>query len=812
MRTFFRRIWWLINRRSRERDLLSEMREHREMMGPESAGFGSDLRLMEETREDWGFVWFDRLWQDLSYAGRQLRRSPAFALSAVCILALGIGLNTAGFTLINLLLFRPLPVLNPENIAQVTLATRGRSGIGSYVSGQGVRVLQEHATAFQSTFATLGRRAAIRETNKDATVLFVTPTYFTELGGSPALGRLLTEQDGNFGAAPAVVLSWSAWKNQFGSDADIVGKTLHVDNRPATIIGVASASFTGLTLGTDMWSPISNYQNPLTFMQVYGRLKPGTSMQVAEQSLAPLLPELGKTVQDSYLKVTPGGYLWDSSRMEGAFYLLGVLAFLIFVIACLNLANLLLARALSRERELAIRASIGAGRLRLLRQLITECLLLACLGATAGVAMSQAAVKAFLIYSQAPPAIQPVIDYRVFAFIALLTCLATLLFGLLPSLRSSRQHFRSGRLRTALVAIQVAASCVLLVFSGAFVHSTALTIFARPSIAYEELFAVEQRLDLPGYTSATSKQYLETLRSRLLNVPGIVSVSLTDVVPFGTRSGLVAISSARTYAEIHNAEIHNVEPGYFKTVGLRLTQGRDFVVNEQSAVILSEALAERIWPNENPIGKILDTAIGKHPVIGTTESHESENALYLALHEDYATADLVVRASRPPESLLATAVAIARNIDPNLHPTAVTTESRYKSQQQEHLRSMAAMSLPGAIALLLAVSGLYGLLLYTVSQRTREIGIRMALGATGPSVGAMLVKQFAIPVALGLVAGIGGGVALIRVFIPRNQFPELNAITCVGVVLVFLATSALAGVSPMRRALGLNPTEALRHE
>jgi predicted permease len=486
------------------------------------------------------------------------------------------------------------------------------------------------------------------------------------------------------------------------------------------------------------------------------------------------------------------------------FYVLGILVALIFVIACLNLGNLLLARALNRQREIAIRISIGASNARLLRQLVTECLVLAALGAIVGLAVSYATTEAFLAYWKTPEYFQLPIDHRVIAFTVLITFLSVLVFGLIPSLRASHQNYSSGRLRKSLVAMQVAACCLLLLFSAAFLRYIPTSFLGIPTFAYRELLTIDPRLH--QHPAVPASDYLEVLQTRLRQVPGVMSVAIIGEPPIGRRS-LIQIGGAKT-----DAEINHVGPGYFRTAGIRLTNGREFTPDDSTSVILSRPLAQLLWPDQNPIGKFIELR-KKYKVIGTAETGSSENdmSVYYSLQQGNTLSMLLVRTTAPPEALLATSLALARTIDPRSRPVAYTVTGRYLDNQIAALRTIAAISFPGAVALFLSVSGLYGLLLYTISQRTREIGIRRALGATNANVAGMVLRQFAVPIGLGFVSGITGGIALSRAVIP-SATPIIGTTTCLAVIAIFLATSAIAAASPLRRALRLNPTEALRHE
>ncbi len=454
MNNLFRRIRYLLNRSRFDRELADDMEFHREMVARAGQrNFGNTLRLREEARDAWGWTWIDRFAQDLRFTIRMLRKSPGFTFAAVLMLALGIGVNVAAFGFFNLMLLRPLPVRNPETILH--FQRRSPENFADNFPYPEVAFFREHSTSLSAVLALSFGKLAMDGEEKPLNAHFVTANFLNELGAAPALGRMLDPaRDEVSNARPAVVLAYGFWQRRFGSDTSVIGRTIRLDGKPVTIIGVAGSGFSGLGLATpDLWVPISlqpyfasggqsltDFSERGIQVQMWGRLEPGLKPNVAEEELGSLAAELrrqhpGDIWDRESLPSEPGGYAATiRGEMYPIFALAAALGLLILVAACGNLGSLLLARGVARKKEIAIRAALGAGRGRLIRQLFTENLVLAALGLLAGLALGYVVLRSLIVWTGLPPWLDPMPDWRVIVFAVSIGAAAAVLFGLTPSL------------------------------------------------------------------------------------------------------------------------------------------------------------------------------------------------------------------------------------------------------------------------------------------------------------------------------------------------------------------------------------------
>jgi predicted permease len=851
-----RRIHYLLNRGRFDQELADEMAFHREMAAREGgAPFGNTLRLREEAREAWGWMSIDRIGQDLRYAARMLRRSPGFTAAAVLMLAIGIGANVAAFGFFNLVVFRPLPVRDPDTILR--FERRGPKDFWSDLPYPAMVFYREHATRTLSAVLALNpARVTLEGEEKPAAAHFVTANFFAELGARAELGRVLDAGDETQGAPPVVVLGHGFWQSHFGADPLVVGRPLRVNGKTATVIGVASAEFSGLGQDTPaVWLPVT--QHPYfvhgsrlltdfsaglsSGVDVWGRLRPGVTPEMAEAELSALAAELRRQhPQDVWegerLVSRPGGYAQSAglrsrgtdappslrTRLFPVFALIGTLVLLILTVACSNLGGLLLARGVAREREVAVRIAVGAGPGRLVRQLLTESLLLALLGAVAGFALGHVLLRSMMAWTGAPIWLDAGPDWRVVAFAVVIGFAAAILFGLAPALQIARRRHRATFSRSFLIGAQVAASSVLLIVAGLLVRALDHATSADPGFEYRRMVAIDPGLSAHGYSPASARAYLDTLLSRLRGLPGIESVALSSTPPLG---GSKIVSILEVDGRRFDAYIHQVDPGFLDTLRIPLLRGRNLVAGDTQAIVVSESLARRQWPGQDPLGKPLALGVdsagrpASFTVVGTSASARSlalqdpdaVEIYRLASEADLAWITVVARTSGPPEAVAASLAAVANAVDPTVAPRLQLLKSAFGQKVQAVERSALAVSVLGAIALLVACLGIVGLVAYSVSERTKEIGIRMALGARPAHILRVVLRQLERTVAVGLLVGAGGGAALSRLL--RGELYGISALDPVAYlvpVVVFVVAAALAALGPARRALGVDPMRALR--
>ena len=837
MGELFRRIQYLFNRRRLDAELESDMEFHREMAARAGRrNFGNTLRMREQARETWGWTWLDRLGQDLRYGLRILARSPGFTLTAVLVLAIGIGVNVAAFSLFDMVALKPMPVRDPDSI--VRLERRSHDAYTSEMPYASLKFYEQHAKTLAAVMGVLGvPPMQVDEDVQPASASFVTPNYFTELGTPAPYGRMIDPaRDASASAAPVVVLSYGFWERRFGSDPSVIGRTIHLNKKPATIVGVTPLAFASLGgQRPDVWIPIA--QQPYfvdgssvltdpsnSAVRMWGRLAPGVKAKVAEQELRGLTNELREQHpkdiwDDEYLQSSPGGHL---QVMQPAMYqvaaMVSVLTLLILAVACANLGGLLLAKAVTRQHEMEIRVAIGAGRWRLFRQLCTESLLLAVLGAWAGLALGCVVLEVALRQLDAPKWLSATPDWRVLIFTGGVTLFAAMFFGLAPAIQIARQKHRRTTARQILVGAQVAGSCALLIVAGLLVRAAQHALFTDPGFGYEQLLSIDSQLGQHGYKPAAAKAYLDQMQSRLAAAPGVLSVSLVRLPPLGH-----AVSYANQEIGGHQVLVYPnwVDPGFFRTMGIPLLMGRTFYQGEKHAVIVGQSFARQQWPGQNPVGQLIGDGPQKDMVVGVVG-----DARVNALNEDDAVEQywpaqlddmpgmvVMVRTAGAPGALSPVAKSISESLDPKLFPEMRQIRLLYRDQVVVIEQIASAVSVIGLVAVLLAGVGIIGLVSFTVSQRTKEIAIRIALGAKPAAVLSSVLRQYWWPVAIGLVAGASGAAAASRI-LRRALYgvSNLDPIGYSGAIAVLILIVALAALLPARRALRLDLAKTLRYE
>lgn len=838
MGELIRRIRYLLSWRERHAELADEMEFHREMAA--QAGkkhFGNDLRLREEANDAWGWVWLERLQQDLRFALRIAFRSPGFTAAVVLILAVGIGVNLGAFSFFNSVALKLMPVRDAERI--VRLERRSPNNYTSEMSYPSFLFYREHAKSLSATIAVLGvPPMQIDDDLQPTSVSFVTGNYFSELGTPARYGRMLDPADDVAESPAPAVLSYGVWQRRFGGDPAVVGRVIHLNGVPATVVGVTPFEFASLGgQHPDVWLSISQQPHLIArstvlnewgslSVRMWGKLAPGVRPEAAARELRSLTDELRKqrpyaVWDDERIEVSPGGHLQvmqpEQYRVAG---LVGVLTLLILVVTCTNTGGLMLARAVAREREIGIRVSLGAGSARIFRQLCTESLLLAAAGSLAGLALAYVAMRVVLAKADAPGWISAAPDWRVAIFSVGVTILAALFFGLAPALQVTRRRGRSVSVRQVLVGIQIAASCVLLIVASLLTRAAEHAIYKYPGFEYQQLFSIDPQLGHHGYKPEAARTYFDRMTNQLVAVPGVSGVALVKLPPLGH-------AVTREDTEVHGRTVkiypNWVSPEFFGAMGIPIRLGRTFYPGEQNAVIVSESFARQQWPAENPLGqKVGDDGSTKDLVVGVVgDAHINALSDDDAMEEywpegkdDWPSMTIVVRtATGDGQTLVSATKAINARLDPIVFPEIRKIGTLYHENARDIEVVASVVSAVGMVAVALSCMGIVGLVAYTVSLRMKEIAIRMVLGAGSRSVLATVLNQFRWPMFVGIVCGISiaaAGSAALRVAL--YGVGNLDPASYVGGCALLVAIFSLSMFLPATRALRLNISSILRRD
>jgi macrolide transport system ATP-binding/permease protein len=814
-------------------------------------------------------------WQDIRYGLRMLARSPGFTAIAVLTLGLGIGANTAIFSVVNWFLLRPLPVSHP---AQVTVLAhqqkKGPIGIRfSYPGFQAIR--QQTSGVFSDVLGYAFGMDGLKANGKSERIVtaFVTGNYFTKLGLQPALGRLILPSEGKVaGADPYLVLGYAYWETRFGGDPGVVGKQVSVDGHPVTIVGVAPKGFQGLFPLVDVQAYMPYGMRVIEgrnadFMtdwgsrnlRLFGRLRAGKRLAQAQAVLNVVAGRLSarhpKTEEGLSLHVYPERDARPEPdpdhTIQTVSVLFLILAALVLLLACVNVANILLVRATGREREMAVRAALGAGRVRLIRQLLTESLLLALAGGAAGVLLGAWATRmlgSIQLRTDLPIRLDFSLDWRVFAYALGAALVTGIVVGIIPALRASRCNVSevlheggrtvSGgrhRLRSALVMAQVGGSLMLLIVAGLFTRS--LDRAQRANLGFDPAGVVNLSMDPSGigYKEEQGRAFYRQLRERVSALPGVSSVALAFSVPmgyYGDGAGLKVEGYTPPPGQPPPVVAFNhVSPGYFQTLHLPLVRGRGFTdADAKSAAyvaVVNQVMAHRFWPHEDPIGRqFYMQGDEKHPirVVGVVKNARVQSLtgainsyFYVPLAQNYSPlATLHVRSSMAPQAVIRETEQEIQKLAPGIPVFDVQTMPQALDGLNGFLMFQLGAGLAGmlgALGLVLAIVGVYGVVSYSTSQRTHEIGIRMALGAQPGDVLRIIFREGLVIVGIGLVMGLAAALAishLVANFLVGVSATDPLTYTAVSTALVVAALAAC--FLPARRAMRLQPTIALRHE
>jgi putative ABC transport system permease protein len=881
-------------------DIEEEIRTHLEMeeqenlesgMAPEEAHyaalrrFGNVPLAQERSREMWRWNSVETLWQDLRYGLRMLWKNPGFTLAAVLTLALGIGANTAIFSLGNVFMFRPLPVKDADRLAVVAVQYHADADPGqlSYLDYQDFR--KQNNVFTDMTFYDLSVSGISYQGRADRIIMAYVPSnFFSMLGLRPGLGRLISPGEGDEPkTGPVAVLGHSYWLRRFGGDPRVIGRSVTLDGQVVTVIGVVPKEFNGPynIIEVDAYAAIGIYDTPAhgsffrdrgdTELRVLATLKPGVTTKQAQASLSVIAQRLANeypgTNKGQIVRVIPERLARPEPAVESYMPLVTTIFLLmvgvVLLVACFNVANLQLARAAAREKEIAVRAAMGAGRARLIRQMFTESFLLATAGAAGG-----ALVGNWVIHGLEK--LRPLgdfalrlaftFDWRVFTYVTAVTVLAGIVAGLAPALRASRANLNEtlregGRglvgdtrrhwLRNGLVIAQVAGSLIVLVAAGLLTRS--LTNAEAIDLGYDPHQVLNVSLDpsLQGYDQTRGETFFRELLRRAQALPGVESASLAFSVPlgyYGDGSSVYADGQAPQAKDkrVPGAGYNCVSPDYFTALRMKIERGRAFTdadtSTSQPVAIVNETMAEQFWPHQDALGRRFGYQGARGPfgsaqqgttwvtVVGVVRNAHVQGLLekpgsfyYVPQTQNYrATHVLQVRTTVPPQSLRAPVEALVRELDPNM-PTydVMTMEQTVAGANGYFLFKVGAgfAASLGALGMILAVVGVYGVVSYSASQRQHEIGIRMALGAQPNSVLGLVIRQAVVLVATGIGIGVFAALGVNRILASLLLgVTSYDPLTFVSVSAMMLAAALMACYIPARRATRTDPLVALRNE
>lgn len=805
-------------------------------------------------------VHLDILGQDLRYFGRTLRQSPGYALTVVGIAGLGIGATTAAFSITDHVLLRPLPF--PDAVRLVTIMQKEPHYSRGELSPPNYRDWKKLSKSFEAFGAYAALNANLSGAGEPQAVRgeVMTSDVLSLLGVKPLIGRFFTEEDDRRGAPGTVLLSYSLWQARFGGNPDALGKKVVLDDEPVTVIGVMPPDFAFPRRQDQLWLPMRFHDDWFldedrnnSFLTGIARMRPGVTLDQANSELRVLAAQTEKQFPKELKNVSAIAYdLRDAVSLQSQTMLLALLgaSLCVLLIACTNLANLLLARALARRKELAVRAAMGAGRERLVRQLLTESLLLAICGGALGtfIAVTATPLFAALAPTALPIVALPSADWRVLTFGAFATILTGLAFGILPALKAVgaadlREGSRSGvggkkeRLRGALVIAEIAASVVLLVTSGLLIRAMLRIQGIDPGFNANRVLTLHTPVTGPRYAKTVTRcAFYQRVLADTRALPGVESAAYTTSLPLIWGGGIWTITvngQPPVNTDTQRASVRFVTPDYFKTLGIPLHLGRDIadsdVLASQMVAVVSESFVKQYWPDQNPIGKGFNGALENRIVVGVVGDirvrgleQPSEPQVYLPYQQvkdgslaGYIPQDLAIRTSQADPSQVASAVRrIVAAAEPDLPVTNVRPLTEVVAGQTASRRAqLIVLGGFASIAFLLAAIGIHGLLAYAVSQRTQEIGVRMALGATRGNILRLIVGDALLLAAIGVSVGTavayasGRGLQSLLAGLKPNDLDAFSA----GILLSLVMTIA-GSFLPAIRAVRVDPATALRAE
>ena len=875
MSKLWRKLMFLIRGERFDRDLEDEIRFHLEMKaraggGTAEAGyaarrqFGNAFQLREQSREQWGWMWLETLLQDLRYGARVLRKNPGFTLAAVLTLALGIGASTAIFSVVNAVLLRPLPYRDADQIVSLWEWNTHEHHINTVAGANYAdwkarnRVFTDIAYSWDDVYTFTGTA------NPEAVFGYdFSCNFFSLLGTKPLMGRTFLPEECQAGKDHVVVLSGSVWQRRFGSDRGIIGRSIQLNHQAYTVVGVMPPEFGHPSSTTALWVPLARPPDLIAdrrthALRLLARLKTGVTMERAQAEMDALARQLAAEhpAEDAGM----GVQLWPirdfyAGEVKKSLWVLQGAVLVMLLIACANVANLLVARAGARGREMAVRLALGAGRVRLVRQFLTEGMLLAFLGGAAGVGLAYWGAGALV--TLLPSGVASMLDAEhsaawinmpVLLVALVLSMVSGAVFGAAPALsasvapettlRSSGRNLTEsrGKMRfsSGLVVSQIALSLVLLTGAGLLIHSFLRLEMRDYGFRTDHVLTLQLMGSSGTEDSAGMAALVKPVLKRIEALPGVVAAGAINAPPLtgmsAHRSFTIPGQPPLPYGQQPVAGFHVVTPHYFAAMGIRLLQGRYFDEHDQKnsagVAIINETVARRFFADQNPIGRTISVADLGTPevreivgVVGDTRHEELADAPYPEIYRPFSQADwsfagIAVRTVRDPLALAAAVRAAIWAVNKEQPIDAMMTlEQRAEATLAPRRANLMLLSLFAAIALVLAAIGIYGVSAYTVSRRTHEFGIRMALGAESRQVTGMVMSK-ALLLALG---GVGTGLVAAAVMTRYMEsllvdLSAMDAVTFVVTPAVLGVVACVAAYLPARHASNVDPMEALRYE
>jgi predicted permease len=818
----------------------------------------------------------ETLLQDIRYGARMLLKNPGFMIVAVITLALGIGANTAIFSMVDAFLLRPLPVKDPTQITVLAYQLK-QGNFQTQFSVADYRDIRDQSTGvFSEIFAYQFGLDGLSVDGKADRIMtnYVSGNYFSALGLKPALGRFILPSEGDVvGADPVMVLGYSYWQTRFGGDPGIVGRKVAVDGKPVTIVGVAPKGFVGVypILSVQGYLPMGMAiiaGNPSDFMTnrqvrnvpVLARLRPGVSVQQAQAVLTVVSQRLAQEYPDAHkelnvqvfpeLRARPNPDPNNTVMVVGGLFL--GLAVMVLLLACVNVANILLVRATVREREMAIRAALGAARIRMIRQLLTESVLLALLGGVAGVLLGywgSSALGSVNVQTDLPVHFDFGFDWRVFGFATAAALLTGIIVGIVPAVRASRGNLSAilheggrgvvggkNRLRSTLVVVQVAGSLILLIIAGLFTRSLAQA--QRVDLGFKPDHVLNLIMDPNeiGYNQAQTRDFYKNLLQRVRALPGVVSASTANGTPMGYYNNFDSLTVEGYQpppGQPGPASLYNtISTDYFQTMEIPMHHGRMFTEaddeNTQYVAIVSETMAQSCWPGKDPIGhQFRMSTDSAHPIVVVGVAADARyrgltgpfgNMFYVPFLQHQignSLQALQLRTAGAPEMMIPETEHVVESLAPQLPVFDVQTMSQALNTLNGLLFykiGAVLAALLGMLGLILAIVGVYGVVSYAATQKTHEIGVRMALGAQPADILRMVFREGLLIVGIGLLVGIGGALAAGQVVGSFLTVSARDPVTYATVTALLLAVALTACFVPARRAMRVDPMVALRYE
>jgi predicted permease len=849
----FRRVWHLLNRSRYERELVREMNEHRESMGDPSR-FGDTHRLLEYSRDAWGWNWLDDAMQDLRLGLRGLKRSPVFTVTAVLILAFGIGLNLAVFQMANAGLLRGPSISNPETLARLHRHGRSPRSNSEAVPYAAALAISRENTALADVMMQASAPVIWGASVSVVPASFVSANWFAQLGHAQLLGRVFTPQvDGTIDASPAAIVSYSFWTNTLGSDPSVIGTSVRINDRPVTLIGVMPKKFPELDQNVaDIWLPI--HQRDYFFpnssfltdwgsnnIAMYGRFKEGVSTADVRGSVRAVVAALHREHPehfdaDDWLEpaLATKNFTEPAERLGfiGVVSTIGLLSTMVLLVAAANLGNLVMSRATSRARELGVRVALGAGRSRIIRQLSVEALPIGVAGAAGGIVLMMWATSTIAAISQAPPYFDFSPDLTTVALALVLAALALMVVAALPAWKISKQDLTDAikdggqqvsmrldraRLRSLMLVAQVGGSCLMLVVSAMMVRSLQNALTADIGFKYDQSVVMQAGLGVTGIEGDAARSFWLTVKARVAANPAAQAVALALSPPFQGRRSNGYPDSPRL-----RVSLNRVDPEYFSLLEIPIVAGRTFVPSDAAAtsVIISRTLAQAMYGSIDVVGQGFPRSAPRDTIVGvsgdTSAAKPGDSSavdVYRPLSDDdYDNVSLLARARTSPTDLVRVMREAAQA------DTHVFVGLRLL--RDDFNRRMAGMRIISSIAatiglltLLLACIGIFGVVSYGATLRTRELGVHLALGADRGTILRVVTRHLLRPVAAGIVLGTAAALPIaIALAASPLQLAFADPMSYASALLILAAGAGTAALLPAWRALRNDPLRALRHE